>query len=40
MKMLTKSGFLKYIQCRKAFWLYKNRRDLLPEVDENKQSIF
>ena len=38
--MLTKSGFLKYLQCPKALWLYKNRKDLLPEVDENKQAIF
>lgn len=38
--MLTKSAFLKYLQCTKALWLYKNRRDLLPEVDENKQAIF
>ncbi len=38
--MLTKSGFLKYLQCPKALWLYKKRRDLLPEVDENKQVVF
>lgn len=39
--MLTKSDFLKYIQCKKYLWLYKNRKDLLPEdVDLNQQKIF
>lgn len=39
--MLTKSDFLRYIQCKKYLWLYKNRKDLLPEeVDANLQKIF
>lgn len=39
--MLTKSDFLKYIQCPKYLWLYKHRKDLLPEeVDPNLQKIF
>ena len=39
--MLTKSDFIKFIQCKKYLWLYKNRKDLLPEeVDENLQKIF
>lgn len=39
--MLTKSDFLKFIQCKKYLWLHKNRKDLLPEeVDENLQKIF
>ncbi|NQV12761.1 MAG: DUF2779 domain-containing protein [Parcubacteria group bacterium] len=39
--MLTKSDFIKFIQCKKYLWLFKNRKDLLPEeVDENLQKIF
>ena len=39
--MLTKSDFLKYIQCPKYVWLYKHRKDLLPEeIDENLQRVF
>jgi len=39
--MLTKSDFIKYIQCKKYLWLCKNRKNLLPiEVDENLQHIF
>jgi len=39
--MLSKSQFLKYIQCYKYLWLYKFRRDLLPEeTDESLQRIF
>ena len=39
--MLTKSDFLKFIQCKKYLWLLKNRKNLLPkEVDENLQKIF
>jgi len=39
--MLTKSDFLKYIQCPKYIWLYKHRKDLLTEeIDENLQRIF
>jgi len=30
--MLTKSDFIKYIQCPKYLWLYKNRKDLIPEA--------
>ncbi|MFH0988266.1 MAG: DUF2779 domain-containing protein [Parcubacteria group bacterium] len=29
--MLTKSDFIKYLQCYKYLWLYKNRKDLLPK---------
>ncbi len=28
--MLTKSDFIKYLQCYKYLWLYKNRKDLIP----------
>src|SRR6056297_1648487 len=38
--MLTKTGFIKYLQCPKALWLYKHRPDLIPKVDDNKQAIF
>ena len=39
--MLTKSDFIKFIQCPKYLWLYKHRKDLLPEeIDENLQRIF
>lgn len=39
--MLTKSDFVKFIQCTKYLWLYKHRKDLLPEeVDKNLQKIF
>ncbi len=39
--MLTKSLFLKYIQCPKYLWLAKNRKDLLPEeLDKALQRKF
>lgn len=37
---LSKSDFLKYLQCNKHLWLNKNRRDLLPEVTPEQQAIF
>lgn len=39
--MLTKSDFVKYLQCSKYLWLHKHRKDLIPaEIDENLQKIF
>ena len=38
--MLTKSDFLKYIQCPKCLWLGKYRKDLVPEITEAKQRVF
>jgi antitoxin component of RelBE/YafQ-DinJ toxin-antitoxin module len=38
--MLSKSDFLKYLQCEKYLWLYKHRKDLLEEVSEAQQAIF
>lgn len=39
--MLTKSLFLKYVQCPKYLWLAKNRKDLLPEeLDRALQRKF
>ncbi|MFO7807686.1 MAG: DUF2779 domain-containing protein [Candidatus Moraniibacteriota bacterium] len=40
MKTLTKSNFLKFWQCPKALWLSTYRKDLIPEVDENRQAVF
>ena len=38
--MLTKSDYLNYIQCPKKLWLYKKRKDLIPEIDANTQKLF
>ena len=38
--MLTKSDFMKFLQCPKALWLGKYRKDLIPKVDANQQVIF
>lgn len=39
--MLTKSDFVKFLQCFKLLWLYKNRKDLLPtEVDLSTEKVF
>jgi hypothetical protein len=39
--MLTKSNYLKHLQCPKALWLCKKRPDLLPqEVDAARQRVF
>lgn len=40
MKTISKSQYLKGIQCPKALWLYRNRRDLAPEISEAQQFIF
>jgi len=40
MKRISKSQYLKGLQCPKALWLYRNRRDLAPEVSEGRQFIF
>ncbi len=37
---LTKSQYLKYIQCQKCLWLSKYRKDLSPEVSETQQATF
>lgn len=37
---ISKSQFLKGIQCTKALWYYRNRKDLAKEVDEAQQAIF
>jgi len=39
--MLTKSDFLKFIQCPKYLWLQKHRKDLIPkDINENLQNLF
>lgn len=38
--ILTKSDYLRFIQCQKCLWLSKHRKDLVPKVSENQQAIF
>jgi hypothetical protein len=38
--MISKSQYLKGIQCPKALWLYRNRKDLAPVISEGRQFIF
>ncbi|MFH1326387.1 MAG: DUF2779 domain-containing protein [Candidatus Falkowbacteria bacterium] len=39
--MLTKSDYIKYLQCKKYLWLNKFREDLIPEeIDDNLQRAF
>ncbi len=38
--LLSKSQFLRGLQCRKSLWLYRNRPDLRTQPDEAQQAIF
>jgi hypothetical protein len=38
--ILSKSQYLKGVQCQKALWLYRYRPDLKPEVSESQQFLF
>jgi len=39
--MLTKSDYIKHLQCQKYLWLYKNRKELLLEdVDDDLERAF
>ncbi len=39
--MLTKSDYIKYLQCKKYLWLNKKRPELLPEeIDDNLKRVF
>jgi hypothetical protein len=38
--MLTKSNYIKFLQCKKALWLYKNKPELMSEVDDGTQRMF
>jgi len=37
---ISKSQYLKGLQCPKALWIYRNRPDLAPEIPASKQHIF
>jgi hypothetical protein len=37
---LSKSDYLKAIQCKKSLWFSKNRADLKPHLDDKTQSKF
>ena len=37
---ISKSQYLKGLQCPKALWLFWHRRDLKPEIDEYTQYVF
>ena len=37
---LSKSQYMKGLQCPKALWLYKNRKDLAIEPDQRRQNLF
>jgi hypothetical protein len=39
-KRISKSQYLKGIQCPKTLWLYRHRPDLKPEVSEAQQHLF
>ena len=39
-KRISKSQYLKGLQCSKALWYYRHRRDLYPEIPEAKQRLF
>ena len=39
-KRLSKSQYLKGLQCPKALWLYRHRPDLAPSISEQKQWLF
>jgi len=37
---LSKTDYLRYLQCPKLLWLQKNRKELAPKITEVQQSIF
>ena len=37
---LSKSQYLRGLQCHKSLWLYKNKRDLLQPAGEQTESLF
>jgi len=37
---LSKSQFIRGLQCHKSLWLYKNRRDLISEPDPARQALY
>ncbi|EKD63008.1 MAG: hypothetical protein ACD_51C00365G0002 [uncultured bacterium] len=38
--MLSKSDYLRYLQCKKCLWLYKHRKDLKPKPSASQEAIF
>ncbi len=38
--VLSKSQYIRGLQCHKSLWLYKNRRDLLQSPDVHTESMF
>jgi hypothetical protein len=39
-RRISKSQYLKGLQCPKMLWLYRHRPDLAPEISEGQQYIF
>jgi hypothetical protein len=37
---ISKSQYLKGMQCPKALWFYRHRKDLAPEISDNQQALF
>ncbi|MCK5219266.1 Dna2/Cas4 domain-containing protein, partial [bacterium] len=37
---LSKSQYIKGLQCPLALWYFKNRKDLIPKIDAAKQALF
>ncbi len=37
---LSKSQYIKGLQCHKSLWLTKNKPQLIPETDAQKQHMF
>jgi len=37
---ISKSQYLKGLQCPKSLWLYRHRKDLAPEITPDKQALF
>ena len=37
---ISKSQYVKGLQCPKALWLYRHRKDLVPEIDAQTQARF
>ena len=40
MHTLSKSQYIRGLQCSKSLWLYRNRKDLAPETTAEKQGVF
>lgn len=38
--MLTKSDYIRYIQCQKLLWTHKHNKDLIPKPSEADQAMF